>query len=40
MPLPESTAIVIGRASLQSRTMRAEYSGPMSIAALRPRPLA
>ncbi len=38
MPLPQSTAIVIGRASRQSATMRAEYSAPIAIVALRPRP--
>jgi hypothetical protein len=39
MPLPESTTIFMGRASLQSPAMRAVYSAPMSIAALRPRRL-
>ena len=40
MPLPESTTIFIGRASLQSLAMRALYSGSTSIAPMRPVPAA
>jgi hypothetical protein len=36
MPLPLSTTIFMGRASLQSPVMRWAYSAPMSIVALRP----
>mmetsp|Transcript_654 Transcript_654/g.1390 ORF Transcript_654/g.1390 Transcript_654/m.1390 type:complete len:207 (-) Transcript_654:43-663(-) len=40
MPLPLSTTTFIGRASLQSLTMRWLYSGTMSIAPTRPLPVA
>ncbi len=40
MPLPESTTIFIGRASVQSLVMRCAYSGTIFIVPMRPRPFA
>ena len=37
MPLPLSTTTFMGRARRQSPVMRAAYSAPMSMRALRPR---